>query len=123
MFGEKETRPGPADSSIVPRGYVKGKAKTGITPPLPQTEWQVSSRIPGVIEVELSPDNREFLALTLPTDTPESLADFINSLLRQERFRQGYPPHRQPQTPLNELTTQPKRITQLKNWFRKKQGD
>lgn len=120
MFGEKEARPVPAAYSIVPRGFLKGMAKMGINPMLPQTEYQGVDRVPNILEVELSPDNREFLALTHPLDSPESLGEFINSLLRQERFRQGYPAHSQPQTPLNELNSQPKLATKARDWFRKK---
>lgn len=45
------------------------------------------------IRILLDEDTAEFLALA-QSDANASMSDFINSLLRQERFRQGYPAHR-----------------------------
>lgn len=44
------------------------------------------------IRVLLDEDTAEFLALA-QSNPNANVSNFINSLLRQERFRQGYPAH------------------------------
>lgn len=44
-----------------------------------------------VIQIALDDDTAEFLEIARSEATTASLSDFINSLLRQERFRQGFP--------------------------------
>jgi hypothetical protein len=68
-----------------------GRAKQAFTPVLPglRTQW-----IPEVVEVTLSAANQEFLMMAHADDSPHGVSEFINSLLVQERFRQGFPfPH------------------------------
>ncbi len=103
-----------------PRGFLKGKAKTGIVPQLPGMEWPPVQTIPQTFEVTLSPENQEFLALAQGLDNPDSLSDFINSLLWQERLRQGYPVLRPAQTQLNALTPQGIQRFHPREWFRKR---
>jgi hypothetical protein len=43
------------------------------------------------IQVSLDADTAEFLDIARHTATAATISDFINSLLRQERFRQGFP--------------------------------
>lgn len=59
------------------------------------------------IVVSLEPDTADFLELARQDPSPQALSRFINSMLRQERFREGYPnplqtypsdhPHRKPE--------------------------
>jgi hypothetical protein len=116
----KKTSSTPATNGAIPRGFLKGTAKTGINPVLPQAEWPTIQTIPKVFEVVLSPDNQEFLALAQGLDSPESLSQFINSLLWQERFRQGYPVHHPPQTHLKVLNAGLTHRLHPREWFRKK---
>ncbi|HEY9686352.1 MAG TPA: hypothetical protein V6C52_05195 [Coleofasciculaceae cyanobacterium] len=43
------------------------------------------------IQIALDEDTAEFLDLCQTDDSAHAISTFINSLLRQERFRQGYP--------------------------------
>jgi hypothetical protein len=45
------------------------------------------------IQISLEEDTAEFLDIARDTSAAASVSDFINSLLRQERFRQGFPAH------------------------------
>ena len=44
-----------------------------------------------VVQIALDADTIEFLEMARPGTTTDHISDFINSLLRQERFRQGFP--------------------------------
>lgn len=44
-----------------------------------------------VIQVVLDEDTADFLEISQGPQGPKDTSSFINSLLRQERFRQGYP--------------------------------
>lgn len=44
-----------------------------------------------VIKIALDEDTAEFLEMCRDDATPKAVNAFINSLLRQERYRQGYP--------------------------------
>jgi hypothetical protein len=48
-----------------------------------------------MIQVSLEADTAEFLELARAQTTSETVSDFINSLLRQERFRQGLPAYQE----------------------------
>jgi hypothetical protein len=56
------------------------------------------------IRISLDEDTAEFLALCRVDDSPQAVNAFINSLLRQERFRQGYAAG-----PAVDISSQPKR--------------
>ena len=122
MFSSKNqpVNPREANHHEGPRGFLKGKAKTGIVPELPGMDWPPVQTIPQTLEVKLSPENQEFLALAQGLDSPDSLSDFINSLLWQERLRQGYPALRPAQTPLNALTPQGIHRFHPREWFQKR---
>lgn len=49
-----------------------------------------------VIKIELDEDTQDFLELARLGEAIASVSDFINSLLRQERFRQGYAAYKKP---------------------------
>lgn len=59
-----------------------------------------------VIKIELDDDTAEFLALARADGgNREVLSAYINSLLRQERFRQGYPATTDPEAELKPART------------------
>lgn len=49
-----------------------------------------------VIKIALDEDAQDFLELARLGEAIASISDFINSLLRQERFRQGYAAYKKP---------------------------
>lgn len=58
-----------------------------------------------IIQVSLEADTAEFLESARATTTSATISDFINSLLRQERFRQGFS--------APQLQDRPKRVVSL----------
>jgi hypothetical protein len=117
MFSRFINRSTPAKTDRGPMGFLRGKAKYGQQLSLAQMEWNLGSAIPRVIEIELTPDNQEFLMMAHAPDNSAGLNEFINSLLRQERLRQGFPMKPVSQTPANNLALVPKRPTLAKGWF------
>ena len=99
MFKRPWTQSTPAKRNQNPFTLFKGKAKTGNKLTLPPVTWDLGTLVPKVIEIELSPDNQEFLMMARAADAPDGLNQFINSLLWQERFRQGYATPEADQTP------------------------
>ena len=99
MFKRPRTQSTPAKRMQNPFAIFKGKAKTGNKLTLPPVTWDLGTLVPRVIEIELSPDNQEFLMMARAADAPDGLNQFINSLLWQERFRKGYPTTGADQTP------------------------
>jgi len=100
-----------------PVGFIKGKSKFGRELALPPVAWDLGTAVPRMIEVELAPDNQEFLMMAHAANSPAGLNEFINSLLRQERLRQGYPMKTGDQTPPKGLTLVPNFPTLAKGWF------
>lgn len=60
---------------------------------------------PREIRVLLDEDTAQFLDMARSADSNATVSQFINSLLRQERFRQGFPPYFKPLEPLKPCTT------------------
>ncbi len=56
---------------------------------LRKTGWRKTER-KKQIHIALDEDTAEFLALSRADGHPDAISAFINSLLRQECFRQGY---------------------------------
>ncbi len=52
-----------------------------------------------MIKISLDEDTQDFLELARLGEAAASISDFINSLLRQERFRQGYAAYKKPGIP------------------------
>lgn len=57
-----------------------------------------------IIQVSLEADTAEFLEMARATTAAATISDFINSLLRQERFRQGLPAFQQQDHPKRVLS-------------------
>lgn len=118
MFNRREhQQSSSAKTDRGPVGFLKGKLQAGKQPSLPPMEWHLGSAVSRVIEVELSPDNQEFLMMAHAADSPGGLSEFINSLLWQERFRQGYPMRGPSQTPASVVAFEPKPGIPTLGWF------
>lgn len=59
------------------------------------------------IRVVLAEDTAQFLAMAHEAHNKDdqSISDFVNSLLRQERFRQGFPAYFKKPAPLKPVTS------------------
>jgi hypothetical protein len=117
MFSRFDSRSAPAKIDRGPMGFSRGKDKFGKQLSLTPMEWDLGTAMPRMIEIELTPDNQEFLMMAHAEDSPTGLSEFINSLLRQERLRQGFPMPTVTQTPAKNLTLVPNLPALAMDWF------
>jgi hypothetical protein len=117
MFSRFGSRSAPAKMDRGPMGFLRGKDKFGKQLSLTPMAWDLGTAMPRMIEIELTPDNQEFLMMAHAEDSPAGLTEFINSLLRQERLRQGFPMPAVSQTPAKNLSLVPKLPTLAMGWF------
>lgn len=66
------------------------------------------------IRIVLAEDTAQFLAMA-NNGTGQSVSDFINSLLRQERFRQGFPSYFKKTEPLKPVTNWREKLMLLRS--------
>jgi hypothetical protein len=67
------------------------------------------------IQITLDDDTADFLELARTENAPEGISRFINSLLRQERFRQGYPAYHGPHISRHPVTSWVEKIMLLRS--------
>lgn len=66
------------------------------------------------IRILLAEDTAQFLAM-VSKGTEQSISGFINSLIRQERFRQGFPAYIKKAEPLKPITNWREKLMLLRS--------
>jgi hypothetical protein len=70
-----------------------------------------------IVQIALDADTAEFLELARSGNATDNISDFINSLLRQERFRQGFPAYHGQGIPAASITSLSDKILAKRRGF------